>query len=236
LSFSTPYHLSGVYEAVDVRSDRAWQQVAATAARAVINSQAEKIRELVDERMDRLRTDREHSSRLNEEFRERQAQEAKERERRNSQEEEEEKRKKQEQEMRDREKRDTEARTRREAAAKADKAREKKRWEGYKASWERFSSLTLAEVRSQSVQEIVPWPTDSGEFPDSWDEEEIRLFFVTGASHHTGPARNVFVEERNRWHPDSMNRQIMRKEKEVDEKTGRAITAISQILNELCVA
>lgn len=220
-----------------LKSNRARQQAAATVAKAVIDAQAERIRVLENERMERLRTDQERSTRLNAEFRERQDQEAKERKMRNSQEEEEEKkRKQQEQERRDREKRDKEARTRREAAAQADKARKRNRWEGYKASWERFLSLTSAQVRSQSVQEIVPWPTDSGKFPENWDEGEIRLFFVTGASHHTGPARRVFLEERKRWHPDSMNRRIMLKEKEVDEETSRAITAISQILNELCTA
>lgn len=182
-----------------------------------------------------MRTDQDYLNQSDEELREQEASERE--EKKQAEEAEEQRRKQQEQEeLRERKKREAEAQARRLASAQADRMRKKKRWEEYKASWERFRSLTPEAALFQSVQEIVPWPTSSGRFPHDFNEEEIKFFFVTGASFESGPARKAFADERKRWHPDSMNRWILQKGKEVDGETCKAITVIAQILNELCVA
>lgn len=203
------------------------------------NAQADRIRQL-EEQLEQLRTNQDYSNNFDEELREREAQEAREREQKEKADEAEERRRKQQKEQEEllrKKKREAEAQARREASAQADKLRQKKqRWEAYKTSWTRFLSLTPSAARLQSVQEIVPWPTDSGRFPATFNEGEIKLFFVHGASLELScPARKTFADERKKWHPDSMNRWILQKGKEVDGETCRAITAIAQILNELCV-
>jgi len=112
--------------------------------------------------------------------------------------------------------------------------RKKRRWEEYESAWERFNSISSEEARSLSVRQLIPWPTASGHFPDTLDEENIRNFFVTGASGCPGSPRDTFREQRNRWHPDRLRSQrLAQLRKDVDAETERAITVITQILNGL---
>ena len=204
------------------------------------NAQADRIRQL-EEQLEQLRKNQDCSNNFDEKLREREAQAAREREEKEKADEAEERRRnqaKEQEELLRKKKREAEAQARREASAQADELRKKKkqRWEAYKTSWTRFLALTPSAARFQSVQEIVPWPTDSGRFSSTLNEEEIKLFFVHGASLELScPARKTFADERKKWHPDSMNRWILQKGKEADGETCRAITAIAQILNELCV-
>jgi hypothetical protein len=199
------------------------------------NAQADRVRQLEDQ-LEQLRMNQDPLGKLDEEVRDLEAQGAKEREKKKAEEAEAQRRKQQEQEeLVQKRKRETEAQATCEASAQADKARKRKRWEEYKASWSRFRALTSEAALFHSVQEIVPWPTDSGRFPGNFNEAEIKLFFVTGASFDGCPARKTFAEERKRWHPNNMNRYIMQKKKEVSGNTCKAITAIAQILNELCL-
>lgn len=183
-----------------------------------------------EERLERLRQQAEqHLKKAAEENRRAQAQ--KEHERREAQEKE---RQRQAREREEQKKRESEAKARREASARAENLRKKRRWEEYERAWEHFNSIGPEEARSLTVRQLIPWPTATGRFPDSLDEEEIRQFFVKGASNYSGSPRDTFVKQRNRWHPDKLrNQKFGQLEKDVDGETERAITAIAQILNGL---
>lgn len=183
-----------------------------------------------EERLERLRQQAEECLRKAAEAN-RRAQAQKERERKESQEKENQRKAR---EREERKRRESEAKARREASARTENLRKKRRWQEYERAWEHFNSIGPEEARSLTVRELVPWPTASGEFPGSLDEEEIRQFFVTGASNYPGPPRDTFVKQRNRWHPDKLrNQRLGQLGKEVDGETERAITAIAQILNGL---
>lgn len=183
-----------------------------------------------EERLERLRQQAEQYLKKAAEAN-RRAQAQKERERREAQEKEKQRQAREREEQKSRE---SEAKARREASARAESMRKRRRWEEYERAWEHFNSMSPDGARSLTVRNLIPWPTASGEFPESLDEEEIRQFFVTGASNSPGSPRDTFVKQRSRWHPDKLRSQRLGQlRKEVDGETERAITAIAQILNGL---
>lgn len=124
-----------------------------------------------------------------------------------------------------------------EAAARADTVRKEKQLAKYEKAWQDFLSFTPEKsARFTTARDLIPWPTASGRRPVVLDEEQVRLFFVECSSSCGGDstAYQMFVRERNRWHPDRMNQRIKQKGLELDEDTEKMITTISQIVMDLC--
>ncbi|KAF2144081.1 uncharacterized protein K452DRAFT_285294, partial [Aplosporella prunicola CBS 121167] len=107
------------------------------------------------------------------------------------------------------------------------KRRWKDVWERYTKEWENIAAAAADEGRS--VEQLIPWPVESGKMKDV-SKEEVEHFFRNTPSTDS-PLDKVLKMERVRWHPDKMQQRFG--ERGIDTDIIKAVTAIFQVIDRL---